>query len=131
MATGDSSNVTRIAIRIIMAILLILIILYIARTQSANTTRIVSIVATVIIIFIASFIDIITFVGSNDNRVWLKEKLETITYTSLGGTAAAIIAALIFYWMKPESIMYLLLFVAFMGFGLSWAACAIALIKRK
>lgn len=130
MATG-SSNVTSIVIRIVMVILLLFIIVYIAKTQPAHVTYIVSIVITIIGIFIMSFIDIITFVGSNDNRVWLKEKLETITYLSLGGTATAIIAGLIFYSIKPDSMMYLLLFVAFMGFGLAWAACAIALIKRK
>ena len=90
-----------------------------------------SVVVVVIGIFIASFFHIITFVGTNDNRIFLKNKLNKATYLALGGTAAAVIAALAFYWMKPESIMYLLLFVAFMGFGLAWAACAIALIKRK
>ena len=90
-----------------------------------------SVVVIVIGIFIASFLHITTFVGTNDSREFLKEKLNRATYIALGGTAAAIIAALAFYWMKPESIMYLLLFVAFMGFGLAWAACAIALIKRK
>lgn len=88
-------------------------------------------VTVVIGILIASFFHIITFVGTNDNREWLKDKLNTASYTALGGTAAAIIAALAFYTMKPAVIMYLLLFVAFMGFGLAWAACAIALIKRK
>jgi hypothetical protein len=90
-----------------------------------------SVVIVVVGIFIASFIHITTFVGSNDNRVWLKKHLNDATYLSLGGTAAAMIAGLAVYYMKSESIMYLLLFVAFMGFGLAWAACAIALIKRK
>jgi hypothetical protein len=90
-----------------------------------------SVVIVVVGIFIASFIHITTFVGSNDNRVWLKTHLNEATYLSLGGTAAAMIAGLAVYYMKSESIMYLLLFVAFMGFGLAWAACAIALIKRK
>jgi hypothetical protein len=90
-----------------------------------------SAVVVVIGIFIASFLHITTFVGTNDNREFLKDKLNRATYTALGGTVATIIAVLAFYWMKPESIMYLLLFVAFMGFGLAWAACAIALIKRK
>lgn len=90
-----------------------------------------SAVVVVVGIFIASFLHITTFVGTNDNREFLKGKLNKATYLALGGTAAAVIAALAFYWMKPESIMYLLLFVAFMGFGLAWAACAIALIKRK
>jgi len=90
-----------------------------------------SVVIVVVGIFIASFIHVTTFVGSNDNRVWLKNKLNDVTYLSLGGTVAAIAAALAFYYFKPESIMYLLLFMAFMGFGLAWAACAIALIKRK
>lgn len=88
--------------------------------------------ATVVIgIWIASFFHIITFVGTNDNREWLKDKLNTASYTALGGTVAAIIAALAFYVMNPAALMYLLLFMAFMGFGLAWAACAIALIKRK
>jgi hypothetical protein len=90
-----------------------------------------SAVVVVIGIFIASFLHITTFVGTNDNREFLKDKLNRATYLALGGTAAAVIAALAFYWMKPASIMYLLLFMAFMGFGLAWAACAIALIKRK
>jgi hypothetical protein len=90
-----------------------------------------SVVIVVVGIFIASFIHITTFVGSKDSREWLKNDLNKATYLSLGGTAAAMIAGLAFYYMKPESIMYLLLFVAFMGFGLAWAACAIALIKRK
>lgn len=90
-----------------------------------------SAVVVVVGIFIASFLHITTFVGTNDNREFLKGKLNKATYLALGGTTAAVIAALAFYWMKPESIMYLLLFVAFMGFGLAWAACAIALIKRK
>ena len=90
-----------------------------------------SVVIVVVGIFIASFIHITTFVGSKDNREWLKNDLNEATYLSLGGTAAAMIAGLAFYYMKPESIMYLLLFVAFIGFGLAWAACAIALIKRK
>lgn len=90
-----------------------------------------SVVVVVIGIFIASFFHIITFVGTNDNREYLKNKLNDATYIAMGGTAAAVIAALAFYQMKPASIMYLLLFVAFMGFGLAWAACAIALIKRK
>ena len=85
----------------------------------------------VIGIFIASFLHITTFVGTNDNREFLKDKLNRVTYLALGGTAAAVIAALAFYSMTPTSIMYLLLFVAFMGCGLAWAACAIALIKRK
>jgi hypothetical protein len=90
-----------------------------------------SAVVVVVGIFIASFLHITTFVGTNDNREFLKGKLNKATYLALGGTAAAVIAALAFYWIKPESIMYLLLFVVFMGFGLAWAACAIALIKRK
>jgi hypothetical protein len=90
-----------------------------------------SAVVVVVGIFIASFLHITTFVGTNDNREFLKDKLNRATYLALGGTAAAVIAALAFYWMKPASIMYLLLFMAFMGFGLAWAACAIALIKRK
>jgi len=88
-------------------------------------------VVVVVGIFIASFLHITTFVGTNDNREFLKGKLNKASYLALGGTAAAVIAALAFYWIKPESIMYLLLFVVFMGFGLAWAACAIALIKRK
>ena len=90
-----------------------------------------SAVVVVVGIFIASFLHITTFVGTNDNREFLKDKLNRATYLALGGTPAAVIAALAFYWMKPASIMYLLLFMAFMGFGLAWAACAIALIKRK
>jgi len=92
----------------------------------------VGIAATIVVgIWIASFFHITTFVGTNDNREWLKDKLNTATYLSLGGTAAAIIAAILFYQMNPAVIMYLLLFMAFMGFGLAWAGCAIALIKRK
>jgi hypothetical protein len=90
-----------------------------------------SVVIVVVGIFIASFIHITTFVGSNDSRVWLKDSITTVTIASLLAAAVTTAAGLTFYYMKPESIMYLLLFVAFMGFGLSWVACAIALIKRK
>lgn len=90
-----------------------------------------SVVVVVIGIFIACFSHITTFVGTNDSRVWLKDSITIVTVASLLAAAITTAGGLTFYYMKPESIMYLLLFVAFMGFGLSWAACAIALIKRK
>jgi len=88
-------------------------------------------VVVVIGIFIASFIHMTTFVGTNDSRVWLKDSITTVTIASLLAAAVTTAGGVAFYYVKPESIMYLLLFVAFMGFGLAWAACAIALIKRK
>ena len=92
---------------------------------------VVIVVVIVVGIFIASFIHITTFVGTNYNREFLKGTLNKAMYIALGGTAAAVIAALAFYYIKPGVIMYLLLFLIMMGFGLAWAACAIALIKRK
>lgn len=82
-------------------------------------------------IFIASFSHITTFVGNNDNREWIKDYVNEVTVFSLLAISGTVPAAIILYDVNPASIMYLLLFMAFMGFGLSWAACAIALIKRK
>jgi hypothetical protein len=82
-------------------------------------------------IFIASFSHITTFVGNNDNREWIKDYVNEVTVFSLLAISGTVPAAIILYDVNPASIMYLLLFMAFMGFGLAWAACAIALIKRK
>ena len=88
-------------------------------------------VVIVIGIFIACFSHITTFVGTNDSREYMKESLNKATITTLVGTALIVIAAICFYQINPGAMMHLLLFMAFMGFGLAWAACAIALIKRK
>lgn len=88
-------------------------------------------VVIVIGIFIACFVHITTFVGSNDNRIWLKDSITIVTVASLLAAATTTAAGCVLYYIKPEYVMYLLLFVAFMGFGLAWTACAIALIKRK
>jgi hypothetical protein len=85
----------------------------------------------VIGIYLASFIHMTTFVGTNDNREYLKPLLGKTMGLALGGTVAIILAAGLFYYIRPALIMYLLLFVAMMGLGLAWAGCAIALIKRK
>jgi hypothetical protein len=97
-----------------------------------DTSYLLSVGVVVVIgIFIASFIHMTTFVGTNDSRVWLKDNITIVIIASLLAAAVTTAGGVTFYIMKPESIMYLLLFVAFMGFGLAWAACAIALIKRK
>jgi hypothetical protein len=88
-------------------------------------------VVIVIGIFIACFIHITTFVGSNDNRIWLKDRINDINILCLFGAIFTAIMGFFIYYMNPALMMYLLLFVAFMGFGLAWAACAIALITRK
>ena len=90
-----------------------------------------SVVVVVIGIFIACFSHIITFVGTNDNREHMKKSLNRATITTLVGTAMGVIAAIAFYQINPAVMMHILLFMVFMGFGLAWAACAIALIKRK
>jgi len=85
----------------------------------------------VIGIFIACFSHITTFVGSNDSREFMKTSLNNATIITLVGTVCMIAAAIAFYQINPAMMMHILFFMAFMGFGLAWAACAIALIKRK
>jgi hypothetical protein len=97
-----------------------------------DTSYLLSVGVVVVIgIFIASFIHMTTFVGTNDSRVWLKDNITIVIIASLLAAAVTTAGGVAFYYVKPESIMYLLLFMSFMGFGLAWAACAIALIKRK
>jgi hypothetical protein len=88
-------------------------------------------VVIVIGIFIACFAHITTFVGNKEQAEYIKNRINDIKILCLLGAIFTTIMGCFIYYMNPALMMYLLLFVAFMGFGLAWAACAIALITRK
>lgn len=80
--------------------------------------------------YIASFVSISNFAGSKDDWNLIKPQITKIWILTLIGTFALTIAALFYFIQDPNKVIYFILCLSCLSFGLSYSSLAIATITR-
>lgn len=80
--------------------------------------------------FIASFIQMSTFVGSKDDWNVLKTHITQVIVLVMIGTIAFIVASLMFFIQDPQKSIYFTIIVSGLSMGLAFMALAISAISR-
>jgi MFS superfamily sulfate permease-like transporter len=78
----------------------------------------------------ASFITMLTFIGSQDNWNVLKSHITTTTGLSIAGAVCLCIASIIYFTQDPTNAIYFAIFLSCLSLGLSYSAIAVSAISK-
>lgn len=81
--------------------------------------------------YITTFVMTSMFIGGKDDWNSMNKQLKNIWPITLVGTFGLFIASVIYYIQDPKSIIYFILVIACLAFGMAYSAIALSAITKK